>query len=83
MGPLAGHRGAHRGACGALAGPSEILESQTVKTSSPTAVSSSDAGEHELKRIPDRWRLYRGISSSLVGTGVTSRASPPTRQPDR
>jgi class 3 adenylate cyclase len=42
------------------AGPSEILVSQTVKDL--TAGSDLDlqpVGEHELKGIPDRWRLYR------------------------
>lgn len=45
---------------GALAGPSEVLVSQTVRD----LVAGSDfsfegAGEHELKGVPDRWRLYR------------------------
>ena len=43
-----------------LAGPSEVLTSSTVKD----LVAGSDlvfeeAGEHELKGVPDRWRLYR------------------------
>jgi class 3 adenylate cyclase len=42
------------------AGPSEVLVSQTVKD---LVVGSGlvfeDAGEHELKGVPDRWRLYR------------------------
>jgi class 3 adenylate cyclase/pimeloyl-ACP methyl ester carboxylesterase len=44
----------------ALAGPSEVLVSQTVKdlvVGSDLAL--TDAGEHELKGVPDRWHLYR------------------------
>ena len=40
--------------------PSEVRVSQTVKD--PVAGSGlafEDAGEHELKGVPDRWRLYR------------------------
>ena len=45
------------------AGTGEILVSQTVKD----LVAGSDltfepAGEHELKGVPDRWRLYRVVS---------------------
>jgi class 3 adenylate cyclase len=45
---------------GALAGPSQVLASQTVKD---LTVGSNlrflDIGEHELKGVPDRWRLYQ------------------------
>jgi pimeloyl-ACP methyl ester carboxylesterase len=45
---------------GALAGPGEILVSRTVQD---LVVGSGlifeDAGEYELKGVPDRWRLYR------------------------
>jgi pimeloyl-ACP methyl ester carboxylesterase/class 3 adenylate cyclase len=45
---------------GASAGSSEVLVSQTVKD---LVVGSGlvfeDAGEHDLKGLPDRWRLYR------------------------
>jgi len=45
---------------GAMAGPSEVLVSQTVKDLvAGSGVSFEDAGEHELKGVPDRWRLYR------------------------
>jgi class 3 adenylate cyclase len=45
---------------GALAGPSEVLVSQTVKDLvAGSGISFEDAGEHELKGVPDRWRLYR------------------------
>jgi class 3 adenylate cyclase len=44
----------------ARAGASEVLVSQTVKdlVAGSTLV-FEDAGEHELKGVPDRWRLYR------------------------
>jgi class 3 adenylate cyclase len=42
-----------------LAGPSEILVSQTVKDLTAGGdLHFKEAGEHELKGIPDRWRLY-------------------------
>ena len=48
---------------GALAGPSEVLVSQTVKDLvAGSELSFEDAGEHELKGVPDRWRLYRVVS---------------------
>jgi class 3 adenylate cyclase len=48
----------------ALAGPSEILVSQTVKDlTAGSGLIYEDAGEHELKGVPDRWHLYRAVSS--------------------
>jgi class 3 adenylate cyclase len=45
---------------GALAGASEVLVSSTVKDLVVGSdLSFEDAGEHELKGVPDRWRLYR------------------------
>ncbi len=45
---------------GALAGPSEVLVSQTVKDlTAGSGLVFEDAGEHELKGVPDLWRLYR------------------------
>jgi class 3 adenylate cyclase/pimeloyl-ACP methyl ester carboxylesterase len=42
------------------AGPSEVLVSQTVKDLvAGSGLSFDDAGEHELKGVPDRWHLYR------------------------
>jgi class 3 adenylate cyclase len=42
-----------------LAGPSELLVSQTVKDLvAGSGLAFEDAGEHELKGVPDRWRLY-------------------------
>ena len=45
---------------GAKARPSEILVSQTVKDlTAGSGLTFEDAGEYELKGVPDRWRLYR------------------------
>jgi class 3 adenylate cyclase len=42
-----------------LAEPSRVLVSQTVKDLvAGSGFSFEDAGEHELKGVPDRWRLY-------------------------
>ena len=48
----------------ATGGPSEILFSQTVRDLvAGSGLTFEDAGEHELKGLPDRWRLYRVVSS--------------------
>jgi class 3 adenylate cyclase len=45
---------------GAKAGGSEVLASQTVKDlTAGSGLVFEDAGEHELKGVPDRWHLYR------------------------
>jgi class 3 adenylate cyclase len=47
----------------ALAGPSEVLVSSTVKDLvAGSGLAFEDAGERELKGVPDRWRLYRVAS---------------------
>jgi class 3 adenylate cyclase len=47
----------------ALAGPSEVMVSSTVKDLvAGSGLSFEDAGEHDLKGVPDRWRLYRVVS---------------------
>jgi class 3 adenylate cyclase len=44
----------------AMAGPSEVVVSQTVKDLvAGSGLTFESAGEHELKGVPDRWRLYR------------------------
>ena len=49
----------------ARAGASEVLVSQTVKDLVPgSGLAFEDAGEHELKGVPDRWHLYRVASST-------------------
>jgi class 3 adenylate cyclase len=45
---------------GAVAGASEVLVSQTVKDLvAGSGITFEAAGEHELKGVPDRWRVYR------------------------
>ena len=47
----------------AIAGPSQVLISQTVKDLvAGSGLTFEAAGEHELKGVPDRWRLYRVVS---------------------
>jgi class 3 adenylate cyclase len=47
----------------ARAAPSEVLVSQTVKDLvAGSGLTFEDAGEHELKGVPDRWHLYRVLS---------------------
>ena len=47
----------------ALAGASEVVASQTVKDLvSGSGIVFEDAGEHELKGIPDHWHLYRVVA---------------------
>ena len=47
----------------ANAGASEVMISQTVKDLvAGSGLSFDDAGEHELKGVPDVWRLYRVIT---------------------
>ena len=44
----------------AIAGASEVLVSSTVRDLTPgSGLTFEDAGEHALKGVPDRWRLYR------------------------
>ena len=47
----------------ALADPSEVLVSSTVKDlTAGSGLVLEDAGEHELKGVPDSWRIYRLVS---------------------
>ncbi|MGZ5319516.1 MAG: adenylate/guanylate cyclase domain-containing protein [Actinomycetota bacterium] len=46
-----------------LAGPSDVLVSQTVRDLvAGSGLAFENAGERELKGVPDRWRLYRVVS---------------------
>ena len=56
--------GVHIGArVAALAEAGEVLVSQTAKdVASGSGFRFEDAGEHELKGVPDHWRLYRVVS---------------------
>lgn len=48
-----------------MAGPGEVLVSSTVKDLvAGSGLVFEDRGEHELKGIPDRWRLYQVVSES-------------------
>jgi len=48
---------------GAKAGANEVLVSQTVKDLvAGSGLMFEDAGEHELKGVPDRWHLYRAVA---------------------
>ncbi len=54
---IAVHTGAR---IAALAGPSEVLVSSTVKQlTAGSSLSYEDRGEHRLKGVPESWRLYR------------------------
>lgn len=47
---------------GALAGAGEVLVSQTVKDLvAGSGITFEDAGEHELKGLPDSWHLHRVV----------------------
>jgi class 3 adenylate cyclase len=46
-------------------GPSEVLVSQTVRDLvAGSGLTFEDAGDHELKGLPTRWRLYRVMSQA-------------------
>ena len=48
---------------GSKAPPSQVLVSQTVKDLvAGSGLSFEDAGEHLLKGVPERWRLYRVVT---------------------
>jgi class 3 adenylate cyclase len=62
VGGLAVHVGAR---VASLAGPGHVLVSQTVKDlTAGSGLTFEDAGEHELKGIPDRWHLYRVVDQT-------------------
>ena len=47
---------------GALAGPSQVLATQTIKDlTAGSGIVFTESGEHELKGVPDLWRLYRAV----------------------
>jgi len=49
---------------GALARPMEVWVSSTVKDlTAGSGLVFEDVGEHELKGVPDRWRLYRVVAA--------------------
>jgi class 3 adenylate cyclase len=62
----------------AKAGASEVLVSQTVKDLVVgSGLAFEDAGEHDLKGVPDRWRLYRTVGqATAAGNGSPARQGP-------
>jgi len=47
---------------GAIAHPSEVLVSKTIKDlTAGSGIVYADNGEHELKGVPDSWRLYQAV----------------------
>ena len=60
MGQDIGGIGVHIAArVSALAGPDEVLVSRTVKDLvAGSGLEFTDRGEHELKGVPDSWRLF-------------------------
>jgi class 3 adenylate cyclase len=59
--------GVHIGArVGALAEASQVLVSSTVKDLvAGSGLAFEDAGEHELKGVPERWHLYRALHEDI------------------
>ena len=50
----------------ALADPGEVLATSTVRDLvAGSGLAFVDAGEHDLKGVPDRWRLYRVVSPAV------------------
>jgi pimeloyl-ACP methyl ester carboxylesterase/class 3 adenylate cyclase len=63
---------------GALAGADEVLVSSTVKDLVVgSGISFSDRGTHELKGVPDKWRLF---AIEQVDTPLSSQLVPDTRE---
>ena len=60
LGGIAVHIGAR---VAALAGPSEVRVTSTVKDlTAGSGLVFEDAGEQQLKGVPDLWRTYRLVS---------------------
>jgi class 3 adenylate cyclase len=52
---------------GSIAAPSDVLASRTVRDLvAGSGFTFEDAGKHELKGVPDRWRLYRVMGDANV-----------------
>jgi class 3 adenylate cyclase len=53
----------------ALAGPSEVLASQTVRDLvAGSGLAFEERGTHKLKGVPDEWRLFRAVLNCFVET---------------
>jgi class 3 adenylate cyclase len=63
---------------GAKAGANEVLVSQTVKDLvAGSGLTFEDAGEHELKGVPDRWHLYEYWASPAATEPGCTTFTPP------
>jgi class 3 adenylate cyclase len=52
----------------ALAGASEVWASSTVRDLTVgSGLAFEDAGEHQLKGVPDPWRLFRVVPTAFTG----------------
>ncbi len=61
---IAVHTGAR---IASMAGPGEVLVSQTVKDLvSGSGLAFEDCGVHELKGVPGEWRIYAAVSTSAT-----------------
>lgn len=62
-------RSSHRARVASLAGPSEILVSQTVKDLvAGSGLAFEDRGVHRLKGVPEEWRIYAVTGGPPSGT---------------
>ena len=74
VGGIAVHIGAR---IAASAGPSEILVSSTVKDlTAGSGLAFEDVGEHELKGVPDTWRLFRVVAPGSGDPASAGRVAP-------
>jgi class 3 adenylate cyclase len=78
---LAVHIGAR---VAALAGPSKVFVSSTVKDlTAGSGLVFENAGEHELKGVPDRWRLWRVVGAGWRHPPTPERAGFPVLRSGR
>ena len=47
---------------GSIAAPSEVWSPTPWGRLAGSGLTFEDAGEHELKGVPDRWHLYRAVA---------------------
>jgi class 3 adenylate cyclase len=66
IGGISAHVGAR---VAALAGPREVLVSRTVRDLvAGSGLTFVDRGEHELKGVPDRWRIYAASRAPVANS---------------
>lgn len=62
----------------ALAGAGEVLTSNTVKELVlGSGITFEDRGIHELKGVPDQWRIYAVLSDTTPATSERELLRPP------